>query len=345
MSTLAVNTITNAAGGNTAQINGMTPTADSLQGFRNRIINGDMRIFQRGQTATGVTGTGYFTADRARTSLTGTGTSTVDYEVLVNQSVDGTLMNVLKSVVTTTDPARLVRYEQRVEPINVMDLSGKPVTLSFYAKADAALTLNSVFLSDNSTGNLTGVVFDPVELTTSWQRFVMTGTLDDLTASSFLSVTIGLSGNTGNLTAATWYLTGVQLEAGSVATPFERRPYGTELALCQRYYYRSTNALGSLSFGVGFVNTTTMAKFHINFPVEMRAAPSSLETTGTATNYALRPASGTIVCSGVPTFDNATNISAFINGTVASGLTAGQSLVLRNGSNSFGAFLGFSAEL
>ena len=249
--------------------------------FRNRIINGDMKIYQRAQTYSGATGTGYYTADRARTSMSGAGTATVDYEVLLNQNVDGTIMNALKSVVTTTDPDRKVRYNQRIEPLNMIDMSGKAVTLSFYAKADTNLTLNEIFLSDNGTGGLTSVAFSSVNLTTSWQRFTFTATLDDLTTSSYLDVVIGLDGGTGNLTAATWYITGVQLEVGSVATPFERRPYGTELALCQSYYQQShTGSKGSpsgriwASTGVQGQTTTGMINATFYLPVQMRASPS-----------------------------------------------------------------------
>ena len=342
MADLNVNSIGDASGGNTTTINGQTPTLSNMAG-RNRIINGDMRIFQRAQSATGVTGTGYYTADRARTSMTGTGTATVNYEVLTNQSVMGETMNALKSVVTTTDPDRKVRYNQRIEISNCIDLSGKTITLSFYAKADSPITLNNIYLSDASTGNLTSVVFDSVELTTSWQRFSMSATLDDLTASSYLDVVIGLYGETVNLTNATWYLTGVQLEAGSVATPFEHRQYGTELALCQRYYYRWVAPASTVPIGMGYAYATTSTLTLVPFPVPMRVRPTALETTGTASDYRIVRAGPTVItCSSTPAYSN----SSTANGQVlasASGLTAGEGLLLH--SNATGAFLGWSAEL
>jgi hypothetical protein len=78
---------------------------------------------------------------------------------------------------------------------------------------------------------------------------------------------------------ATFYITGVQLEAGSVATPFERRPYGTELALCQRYY----QMLGGLITDYGIAGRTSAAIWQ--FPVQMRTVP-------TATNGASSLSSG-----------------------------------------------------
>jgi len=247
---------------------------DDLYGFRNRVINGDFRIFQRAQSATGITTTGYFTADRARTSMFGAGTSTVDNEVLLNQNVAGNIMNVFKSVVTTTNSARSVRYNQRIEPSNFMDMSGKTVTLSFFAKADSELTLNDIFLGDNGTGNLTPIELDNVNLTTSWQKITRTAFLDDTTTSEYLDLVIGLFGGTSNLTSATWYITGIQLELGTVATPFERRPFGMELALCQRYFV-SLKYPNDSRIGAGHaIATTTALGARVNFPVEMRATPS-----------------------------------------------------------------------
>jgi hypothetical protein len=77
-----------------------------------------------------------------------------------------------------------------------------------------------------------------------------------------------------------WYITGIQMEVGSQATPFEHRSFGEELALCQRYYYR--HAANSL-IGVGGYQTSGNVETIVNFPVTMRTGPSLDHTSGT--NY------------------------------------------------------------
>jgi len=148
---------------------------------------------------------------------------------------------------------------------------------------------------------------------------------------------------------ATFYVTGVQLEKGSTATSFDYRPYGTELALCYRYYYKIGASIsnGFNTFGTGFVDSTTSAKLLIPLPVAMRTAPTALEQSGTATNYALRYGGvGFQNCSSVPTHDSASPWTAAVDFSVASGLTTGQGVMGRTGSTTgTNAYLAWSAEL
>jgi hypothetical protein len=165
------------------------------------------------------------------------------------------------------------------------------------------------------------------------------------------SGSFGASGITGTITAGTntniEFNTGtcgnVQLEVGSTATSFDYRPYGTELALCQRYYFKIKPASNSTLNPAGFNSNTTLFSGFVQFPVTMRIAPTTLEQSGTATDYQIVNASGATNCSSVPTLNDTTVDLARTSFTVASGLTAGHGGAVRSGTSN--GFLAWSAEL
>ena len=274
MSTLKVTTIQDASGGNTATINSMTPTADSLQGFRNRIINGDMRIDQRNAGAS-VSTTGSYPVDRFYVSE---GTSATFTSQRSTTAPVGYTNSLLFTVGTgaSAGAAEQVQIRQAIEGFNIADLAwgtanAKSVTISFQVRSSitgtyciflqssdggvsyvATYSINSAntfetksvtiagpttgtFNTDNSTGLLVG-----------WD--LGSGSNFNTTAGSWTSGQYRRTTSQANFisnSGATWYITGVQLEVGSVATPFERRDYGRELAMCQRYYEKSY-ALGTV---------------------------------------------------------------------------------------------------
>jgi hypothetical protein len=145
---------------------------------------------------------------------------------------------------------------------------------------------------------------------------------------------------------ATFYITGVQLEKGSTATSFDYRPYGTELALCQRYYYKNFPADINKTFCMSFNATTVLAYGYLQFPVTMRTSPSALEQNGTANNYMIAYLGTSTACSAVPAFVTASPDGSTIQATVSSGLTAGQGSQIRtDATNGATAYLAWSAEL
>jgi hypothetical protein len=145
--------------------------------------------------------------------------------------------------------------------------------------------------------------------------------------------------NTGTLSL-------VQLEKGSTATAFDYRPYGTELALCQRYYYKLQATANNQDFGAACAVTTTVGRVSMPFPVTMRSPPSAVEQSGTASNYQCRFANTNTSCSAVPTFSTASVAGSAVNFTVALGLIAGQGGQFGAGpSTGASAFLAWSAEL
>jgi hypothetical protein len=371
MSTLAVNAVTDANGGNTATINSMTPTADSLQGFRNRIINGDMRIDQRNAGAAVTSG---YPVDRFQVVISTDGA----FSGQQDSSVPAGFNTSVKLTTTTADASlgatQFYAFRHRVEGFNVADLNwgtanAKTVTLSFWTRSSLTGTFGGVLR--NSANDRSYPFTYSISSANTWEYKTITVAGDTsgtwLTTNGIgLQIDFGLGvGSTYSGTAgawagslyisatgavsvigtlnATWYVTGVQLEVGSVATPFERRPYGAELALCQRYYYKVLPGVGSIPIAMCANATTTVTRAFWPLPVTMRIAPSALEQTGTASDYRIQASNANTTLSAAPTLGTALPNFVRIDCTVASGLTAGQAGSFE--SNSANGFVAVTAEL
>jgi len=297
--------------------------------MRNRIINGAMQIWQRG-----ITGTTGYVADRwavtAGTSVTATQSTDVPNGYKYSLSLAGT---------------NLPQTYQRIESVNCTDLSGQSITLSFWAKQSVgagagslAVSLAAPTAADNYTST-TAIGSSVFTGAATWTQYSVTFASVNSAIANGLQIIIYATA-TG---AATFLVTGVQLEVGSVATPFERRQYGYELALCQRYYYRNTApSTGTLLTTFGICQSTTSAIGMTQFPVTMRAAPTALEQSGTAAHYQVFVSSN-VACSAVPTFLAANVWYATTTATTASGLTSNLPFWLTAANTA--AYLGWSAEL
>lgn len=364
--------------GDNSDITSLTALASvnsgQLAGLRNKIINGKMEIAQRGTSFAGVgISSGIFPVDRF--ALTGSASSAV---FTASQSTDVPSLNQFQNSarleVTTADAAVAAgdhaALEQKIEGYNIRDLLLRTFVMSFWVRSSktgehcvaffnsgldrsyvATYTINVANTWEFKTVTVTGGL--PNAGTWNWTggvglfvRWTLNaGTNYHTTANAWQTGLLLSTANQvncldtiGNIFA----ITGVQLEVGSVATPFEHRPYGAELALCHRYYFRTIGSSGPI--GPGMVNTTTTALLSLAFPVPMRSAPSALEQSGTATDYRLRTSGGTLTtCSAAPSYVNATNGSAMVQFNVASGLTAGQAAIAE--SINANSYLGFSAEL
>jgi hypothetical protein len=376
MSTLKVNSVLDASGGNTATINSMTPTADSLQGFRNRIINGDMGIDQRNAGASinnsaaantyGVDRFAMYGADASKMSAQQSTTAPTGF---VNSWL------ITSSAATTPSAAQPYGFRQVIEGRNISDLgwgtaNAKTITISFWVRSSitgtyalslfnrdapnrsyvATYTISSANTFEYKTITIAG------DTSGSWNTDnsqgiqvwwdLGSGSNFNETAGSWVSalkVRTSGSSNWIGTSGATFYITGVQLEVGSVATPFERIDYGRELMLCQRYYFRHKATDGNSTFGPGFILTTNEGLFVRYFPVPMRTAPSAIEQSGTAADYRIRYSNTNTNCNGVPSFSTASEYEATWSATVASGTTNGQGAFFRSTNSS--AFLGWSVEL
>jgi hypothetical protein len=279
--------------------------------FRNRIINGDMRIDQRNAgAATTVNDSGtFYTLDRWRAQgVLSEGVFTVQQD----SSAPTSFNNSLKVTVTTADASvgatQVYAVQQRFEGYTIADLSfgtasAKTITISFWTRSSLTGTFGGAICNAAQDRNYpftyTISVADTWEYKTVTIPGDTTGTWVTTNANALLltfQIGIGTSRTSAagawNSTAnagfgangatqiietldATWYVTGVQLEVGSVATPFERRPFGTELALCQRYAVMLGNSGNVYSnYGYGAAYTTTDISATVSLPVSMRAVPT-----------------------------------------------------------------------
>ena len=272
-----------------------------LSGFRNVLINGDMRINQR---VGPYTLSGNYTLDRwylgintSHTISQSTSTPPAGFQNFMRvQRTNGST--------NTTVP----QIAQSLETSASIPLQGKVVTVSFYARAGANYSATSnafnwrIYGGTGTDQNVfsytsqTIVVDQSVTLTTSWQRF--TSTTSALTSYNeyglfFFYATTGTAGANDYFD-----ITGVQLEVGPQATPFEQRPIGIELALCQRYYWRNEIYGSGATGGSGTVPIVTIA-----FKTKMRASPTITYISGGTTMNGLADLTIGSAYSGLPVRD------------------------------------------
>lgn len=356
--------------------------SNSDTGFKNRIINGAMMIDQRNNGAEvnpAVSGTYYLdrwfvTLSQASKFKIGQNAGAITPPAGFTKYLGITSLSAY-SIVTGDN----FNVQQKIEGFNVADLnwgtaSAATVTLSFFVYSSLTGTFGGA-LRNNSVNRSYPYTYS-VPVANTWTQISVTipgdttgiwvtdngnglsvffglgvgstlsGTAGAWAAANYISATgatsvVGTSG-------ATFYITGVQLEKGSVATGFDYRSYGTELGLCQRYYFRNFPAAANSNLNlIGYNNTTTAAVLNSYFPVTMRTSPTALEQNGTAADYQVSSTGAGIACSAVPTFNAGTNANgATVNFTVASGLTAGQACLGRTSvASGANAYLAWSAEL
>ena len=254
---------------------------------KNAVINGGFDIWQRGTSVAGSGASYNYTADRwqitASSALTVTRQPTGDTTNLPFIQYCGRFQRNSGSTSTSLN----LTYNS-FETVNSIPYAGRTVTLSFYARRGANFSgasnlLNSLLISGTGTDQsamigytgVSDVINQTVTLTTTWQRFTLTGTVP--TNSTELAVGFYYT-PTGTAGAADYFeITGVQLELGSVATTFARNASTIqgELAACQRYYFRYTgNSASQNPVGTGFALSSTQAESVIPYPTTMRSTPS-----------------------------------------------------------------------
>ena len=281
-------------------------------GFKNRIINGAMQIWQRGTSSST---NASFISDRffmyATSSITGSRSTDVPTGFQYSLSLSG---------------SAYPQIYQRIESNNCSDLVGQTITISFWAKQTVgagsnsiAYTLYSPTAVDNYTstntlgsGSWTG--------SSSWAYYTVS--IANLPASAANGLQLLLYANING--SSTILFTGVQLEVGSTATNFEYRDYGRELIMCQRYLPIINGNTGERFYGVA--NTTSNCYVSFNYEVEPRVPPTGI-TVSSVSNFSLfnnRANAGTVAPSNIY-FAVAGKMTALLGVTVT-GLVANDNL-------------------
>jgi hypothetical protein len=300
----------------TTIINGSSPSITFSDGsaqtsatrpFLNRIINGGMVIDQRNAGAS-VTPTDAFTLDRWDVR------EDTDGAISIQQISDAPAgFSFSARVTTTTADASLTGTQrlimsQPIEGFNTADLmfgsaTAQTVTLSFWVKS--SLTGTFAGSLQNSARNRSYVFNYTISAANTWEYKTITiagdttgtwiGATNGIGIRAVFSLGVGpdhigtanswqgsnLFASSGAVSVigtlnATWQVTGVQLEVGSTATSFDYRPYGTELALCQRYFVKLGGTTATEGLGAGNMQDANNSSWiYVKYPVTMRAAPTA----------------------------------------------------------------------
>lgn len=306
---------------------------------RNKIINGGFDVWQRGTSFTNPLGT--FTADRW--SIPGAEAASVisRQAFSVGNPITGYEPTYFMRFSKNGTTANLMFMSQKIE--DVRTFAGQTITISYWMKASQSF-LNEPLIQQNFGTAGSAEVYTTTSthnVTTSWQRYSLTISVPSilgktLGAGSFLGIWPVRQVGIVNVDVDIW---GVQAESGSVATPFEVKPYAQELRDCQRYCFNFGSSTGN-AHASGLMRSTTAADAVIIFPVQMRNAPSAPAATSGNLFYVFHTADTFANFSG--NIYNASNHSCVARFTPISALTAGMAIAILNTSSTP---LIFSAEL
>jgi hypothetical protein len=330
---------------------------------KNKIINGDFFVNQRAFSSS--TTSAAYGFDRWQ-PINADGTVTYSAQTFTagTAPVSGYEAKNFARLVTSGQTLSTARASLNQNIEDVRTLAGQTTTVSFWAKAASGTPKVAVewqqFMGSGGGSSPTNTYGGQVTLSTSWARYSVTfsvpslsgatvGTVSDSTAVLYLYTSAGSNFNarTGslgiqNVTIDFW---GVQVEAGSVATPFTTASgsIGGELALCQRYYQQIGGDNASQEFCIGQATSATNVDGVIFLPVIMRVAPT-VTFTSTASQFAARSATGAEQAGTATSSVRPVPSSFVFRVTVASGLVAGNACTIAaNGSTSPRVYI--SAEL
>jgi hypothetical protein len=360
---------------------GLLSSTAQYTGFKNRIINGAMVIDQRNAGASVSVTSSQYCLDRWNAAILGGGTGRYSVQRSTTVPSSATFINSQIVTVTTADasPSAIYGYSvyQPIEGFNISDLgwgtaNAQTVTLSFWVRSSVTGTYGVTLGNDAGTAQYCATYTISSANTFEYKTITVAGPTSgtfNTGNTSGVVVGFGLGGGSSrtassnnawispaggyllsqasggiNLMAtngATFYITGVQLEKGSTATSFDYRPYGTELALCQRYCQVFGSGAGAYeNFGMGMTTSTTNSNVFFPLVVSMRTQPT-LTTTGSfrVADFVNYSTSATL---GINT--DYSGVTAVTFACTSSGLTS-QRFAFLQASNDTTARVKLSAEL
>ena len=358
-------------------------TNSQIGGRRNIVMNGAMTISQRSTERTGLgASSGYYTLDRYRYGQNSRDEAVFTMKQ-ASDAPTGFVKSfklITTTPESTIDADNLFWLEQRFEGQDITQLKNgssdaEKTTLSFHVKSSITGTFGVSLYKPENTARIINATYT-INSADTWELKTITfdgdtsggGTNNDSTEALRViwHLASGSNYDSTNSTSwadysttnwagghaqdgvvttsnATWQLTGVQLEVGSVATPFEHRSFGEELALCQRYYFKIQADGSADSFAMGSVINSTTSDHNVFFPVQMRSSPTAIETSGTASDYSTFTDGTATTNSSVPSFTRATAMTAYYRSVVSSGLTVGKAGIHRALNSD--AFLAWESEV
>jgi hypothetical protein len=358
---------------------GEVMTNSQIGGRRNIVINGAMQVAQRGTSFTDVAGSAYhldryrtgmgdtsarFTVTQATAGLNGFGNSlkydcttaesslsNADARLFVTQRIEGQDLQQLKKGTSDAEKITVSFYVKSTKTgtyiLNIVDHDNSRQISKAYTISSSGTWEQKILTFDaDTTGALTndnttsielfwwliaGTNYQSGTLATSWQSYAGSSDYEDSAVGNV---------NLGDSTSNTWEITGIQLEVGSQATPFEHRSFGEELALCSRYFFQKIKG-NDEPVGVGVYKNSSQIRVNVEFPTEMRSDPTV--TTSNSTDHFQAEATATDGFDGNWQVVQTSTTSGMVYSNTNVSSTQGEAAAVR--SNSADARLAFSSEL
>jgi len=345
--------------------------------FRNIVINGDMSLAQRSTSVSGIDGTesGYKTVDRMYTEISNAGAWTQSRSTSV-PTAQGFATSLKMDCTTADSTPTFLSVETSFEGQNLQYLkkgtsSAVSTTLSFWVRSNKTGTYVAE-LRDYDNNRTISQAYT-ISSADTWEKKTLTyagdtsGALGNdngksLGVTFFLAVSSTYSSGTlatswgsrtnanravgqvnlADSTSNNWYITGVQLEASTVASEFEFLPIDVNLGRCQRYYYlHSEEVANNKPIGIGYYYSSSYLGVSVFFPISMRGTPT-IVSPNSADYFKIDRAGGNDTFNSLATEIGSSNCMQCYNGNQASG-TAGQAGYVRT--NNASSYLAFEAEL